>query len=673
MPTPTEPTRRAFSWPLAGMAFGADYNPEQWAPEVWREDVRLMVEAGVTMVTLGVFSWGSIETADGVYDFAGLDEVVELLHGAGIAIDLATPTASPPIWLQQLHPEIVPTSREGVHYSQGGRLGWCPSSDVWRAFALRIVGVLADRYGDHPAVRMWHVSNELGGGNRHCYCDASAAHFRRWLAERHGTIERLNQAWGTAFWGHRYGGFDEVLPPRDSESAPNPGLVLDFDRFSSDALLEHYLAERDLIRQAAPQHPVTTNFMVAQGPDVVDYARWAPHMDVLANDHYSLADDPQREEELAFSADRMRGLDTSRPWMLMEHSTSAVNWQRVNRSKDPGELLRNSLAHVARGADGVMFFQWRASTAGAEQFHSAMLPHAGERTKVFREVRELGALLGNLSEVVGSLVEPSRVAILFDDEAGWAWRSGEKPHHDLHPSHAAREYHRALFNRGITADIVAPWTDLSRYDLVIVPALFLTSDADAAAVAAAAHAGAVVAVTYLSGIVDETNRVRAGGYPGAYRELLGVFGEEFFTLQDGESIELDSGWPATTWSESVEAVASEVVASYATGQLAGSPAITRRVVGGGEAWYVSTRLGQSGVDALVARLLDAAGIAPTVPTAPGLEAVRRVAGGRSWLFLLNHSAVELAVAVDGTDLATGRTLAGETAIPARGVLVVRER
>jgi len=208
---------------------------------------------------------------------------------------------------------------------------------------------------------------------------------------------------------------------------------------------------------------------------------------------------------------------------------------------------------------------------------------------------------------------------------------------------------------------------------VIVPALFLTSDADAAAVAAAAQAGAVVAVTYLSGIVDETNRVRAGGYPGAYRELLGVFGEEFFTLQDGESIELDSGWPATTWSESVEAVASEVVASYATGQLAGSPAITRRVVGEGEAWYVSTRLGLSGVDALVARLLDAAGIAPTVPTAPGLEAVRRVAGDRSWLFLLNHSAVELAVAVDGTDLATGRTLAGETAIPARGVLVVRER
>jgi beta-galactosidase len=673
MPIAAKPSRRPFSWPLEGLAFGGDYNPEQWGRDVWAEDVRLMAQAGVTMVTLGVFSWGSIETADGRYDFSAMDEVVELLHGAGIAIDLATPTASPPIWLQQLHPEIVPVSREGVHYSQGGRLGWCPSSDVWRGFALRIAGAFAERYADHPAVRMWHISNELGGGNRHCYCDASAAHFRRWLAERHGTVERLNEAWGTAFWGHRYGSFDEVLPPRDSESAANPALVLDFDRFSSDALLEHYLAEREVIRRFSPTHPITTNFMVAQGPDVVDYARWAPHMDVLANDHYSLADDPQREEELAFSADRMRGLDTSRPWMLMEHSTSAVNWQRINRSKNPGELVRNSLAHVARGSDGVLFFQWRASTAGAEQFHSAMLPHAGERSKVFREVVELGGILSAISEVAGSLVEPARVAILFDDEAGWAWRSGEKPHHELHPSHAAREYHRALFNRGILTDIVPPWADLERYDLVIVPALYLTSDADAAAVAARARDGAVVAVTYLSGIVDETNRVRAGGYPGAFRDLLGVFGEEFFALLDGEVVSLDrDGWTASTWSEKVHADDSAVVASYASGQLEGSAAVTRREVGSGEAWYVSARLDTRALDDLVGRLLDAAGIAATVPVATGLEAVRRVAGDRSYLFLLNHSADAVTVEATGEDLLTGDVIDGRATIAAGAVRVVRE-
>lgn len=679
MPIPTEPTRQRFVWPLDGFAYGGDYNPEQWSPEVWREDIRLMVEARVTMVTLGVFSWGSMETADGVYDFAAFDEVVELLHGAGIAIDLATPTASPPIWLQQKHPEIVPTSRQGVHYSQGGRLGWCPSSSVWRDHALRTVGVVAERYAAHPALKMWHVSNELGGGNRHCYCDASAAHFRRWLADRHGTIETLNQAWGTAFWGHRYGSFAEVLPPRDSESAPNPALVLDFDRFSSDALLEHYLAERDVIRQFSPDLMVTTNFMVAQGPDVVDYARWAPHMDVLSNDHYSLAADPQREQELAFSADRMRGLDTERPWMLMEHSTSAVNWQRINRSKDPGELARNSLVHVARGSDSVMYFQWRASSAGAEQFHSAMVPHAGERTKVFREVRELGALIGAIGEVAGTLVEPARVAILFDDEAGWAWRSGEKPHHDLPPSHAAREYHRALYNRGILCDVIPPWADLSRYDLVIVPALFLTSDADAAAVAAAAERGAVVLVTYLSGIVDATNRVRTGGYPGAYRELLGVFGEEFFAVQDGETVTLRvdgefsaASWTATSWSEKVHADEADTVAWYETGQLAGSSAVTRRRVGDGEAWYASTRLDTESLDALVGHLLDAASVNAGVPVAAGLEAVRRIAADCSYLFLFNHTAGPLTVEATGVDLVGGEAANGQVVVPAGGVRVVRE-
>lgn len=677
MSIPAAPTRQPFVWPIRGLAYGGDYNPEQWAPEVWRDDIRLMREAGVTMITLGVFSWGSIETADESYDFSALDEVVGLLHEAGIAIDLATPTASPPIWLQQKHPEIVPTSREGVHYSQGGRLGWCPSSPVWRQYAMRIVDVIAERYGKHPAVRMWHVSNELGGGNRHCYCDASAAHFRRWLTERHGTIERLNQAWGTAFWGHRYGSFAEVLPPRDSESAPNPALVLDFDRFSSDALLEHFLAERDLIRLHSREHMITTNFMVAQGPDVVDYARWAPHMDVLANDHYSLAADPQREQELAFSADRMRGLDTGRPWMLMEHSTSAVNWQRVNRSKDPGELVRNSLAHVARGSDSVMFFQWRASTAGAEQFHSAMVPHAGERSKVFREVCELGGILAAIGEVAGSLVEAARVAILIDDEAGWAWRSGEKPHHELPPSHAAREYHRALFNRGILSDVVPPWTDLSRYDIVIVPALFLVSDADARAVAAAAARGAVVLVTYLSGIVDETNRVRTGGYPGAFRDMLGVFGEEFFTVPDGETLRLRGdgegiSWRANTWSEKVHADDSETVAWYETGQLAGSSAITRRELGDGQAWYVSTRLDQDGIDELVGRLLNAAGVHASVPVAPGLEAVRRVADAHSYLFLLNHSAASITVELGGFDLLSGEEHPQSVTIAAGAVRVLRE-
>jgi beta-galactosidase len=672
MSVPTSPTFRQLPWPTAGLAFGGDYNPEQWPEEVWAEDVRLMQEAGVTIVTLGVFSWGALETSDGRFEFEWLDRVIGLLHEGGIAVDLATPTASPPIWLHQAHREILPVSRTGERYWQGGRLGWCPSSPVFRRYALRVVGELARRYGGHPAVRLWHVSNELGGGNRHCYCDESAAHFRRWLTERHGTVEALNQAWGTAFWGHRYSDFSEVLPPRDSESAPNPGLVLDFDRFSSEALLEHYLAERDVLREATPGIPITTNFMVAQGPGVVDYARWAPHVDVPANDHYSLAADPNREEELAFSADRMRGLDPTRPWLVLEHSTSAVNWQARNRSKNPGELVRNSLAHVARGADGAMFFQWRASTAGAEQFHSAMLPHAGTRTKVWRDVCELGRVLAAIAEVRGTLVERPAVAVLADDEAGWAWNSGQKPHHDLPPSHAAREYHRALWERGVTADVLPPWAPLEGYRVIVVPALFLATDETAARVAAAAEAGATVVVTYLSGIVDETDRVRGGGYPGAFRELLGVFVEEFFVLLDGEEVPLDTGWRATTWSEWVHADDTEVVASYAHGPLVGRPAVTRRAVGAGEAWYVSARLDHASLAEFVGGVLESAGVLTTVPVAPGLEAVRRVGARGSYLFAINHGDGELRLPGSGLDLVSGDTAEGTLVVPAGGVAVLRE-
>ncbi|MFB2597857.1 beta-galactosidase [Herbiconiux sp. P17] len=675
---PRIPTGRRLPWPVEGLAFGGDYNPEQWPEEVWPDDVRLMREAGVTMVTLGVFSWGALETAEGVFDFDWLDRVIGLLHDAGIVVDLATPTASPPIWLHQAHREILPVSRSGERYWQGGRLGWCPSSPVFREYALRIVGELGRRYGTHPAVRLWHVSNELGGGNRHCYCDESARHFREWLGERYGEVAALNQAWGTAFWGHQYSSFEQVLPPRDSESAPNPALVLDFDRFSSDALLAHYLAERDVLRAFAPETPITTNFMVAQGPGVVDHASWAPHVDVLANDHYSLSVDPNREEELAFSGDRMRGLDPEHPWLVMEHSTSAVNWQARNRSKEPGELIRNSLTHIARGSDGALFFQWRASTAGAEQFHSAMLPHAGTRTKVWRDVCELGRILGALSEVRGTLVEPAAVALVYGDVAGWAWNSGQKPHHDLPPSHAVRDYHLALWEHGVTADIVPPGASLDRYRLVVVPALFLADDETAAAVTRAVEAGATVVVTYLSGIVDETDRVRAGGYPGAFRELLGVFVEEFFVLLDDETVDLDTGWRATTWSEFVHADDAEVVALYASGPLAGHPAVTRRRVGGapgagsGEAWYVSARLDHDSLAAFTVDLLAAAGVVPTVPVASGLEAVRRVGPGGSYLFAINHSREPVTVPARGFDLVSGTAAEGELTIPAGGVAVLRE-
>ncbi|MCK9795836.1 beta-galactosidase [Isoptericola sp. 4D.3] len=668
------PATASVPWPTVGLSYGGDYNPEQWPREVWDDDVRLMAEAGVNLVTLGVFAWGTIEIADDVRDWSWLDEALDLLHAHGIAVDLATPTAAPPSWLLTAHPEIAPVLADGYREPAGGRNAWCPESAEYRRYALRHVDALARRYGGHPAVRLWHVGNELGGGNARCYCDNSAAGFRRWLRARHGSLEAVNAAWGTAQWGHRYGTWDEIMPPRGRHGAPNPGLYLDFERYSSDALLAHYLAEKEVLERHSAV-PVTTNFMVGAGAQVVDYASWAPHTAVVANDHYTLVGDlppGDREHDLAFAADRMRGMSPGRPWLLMESSTGGPSWQRRNRAKAPGEIVRHSLGHVARGSDGAMFFQWRASRAGAEQFHSAMVPHAGTRSRVWQEVVELGGHLRALGEVAGTAVERARVAMIVDDAAGWALQHGLMPHRELSYGRELRAWHRALWDRQVLCDVVPPGTDLGGYDAVVVPTLMVVDDDLAARLAAVPARGGTVLVTYLSGVCDANGQVRTGGFPGAFADLLGAWSDEFYPLAEGQVVGLDDGGGATDWTERVHLDGARAVVRYSSGSLAGGPAVTRRDVGEGSAWYVSAALGADGVGRVVDRLLAGAGLPRVLEAAPGLEAVRRRGDDRSYLFLLNHTDDEHKVAAAGYDLLSGAEVGPLTAVPAGGVRVLRE-
>ena len=673
VPAVVPPARPAPPVRLAdGLAYGGDYNPEQWPREVWDEDVRLMREAGVNLVTLGVFAWGTVETSDGVRDWSWLDDAVALLHRHGIGVDLATPTAAPPSWLLSAHPEIAPVLADGYREPPGGRNAWCPASPLYRRYALRHVAALAERYGHHPAVRLWHVGNELGGGNARCYCDVSAAAFRHWLAARYGSLEAVNAAWGTAQWGHRYGAWDEIDPPRGRHGAPNPGLFLDYERYSSDALLAHYLAEKEVLERHSAV-PVTTNMMVGAGAQVVDYAAWAPHTAVAANDHYTLVDDPLREQDLAFAADRMRGMSADRrPWLLMETSTGGPSWQQRNRAKEAGEIERNALAHVARGSDGVLFFQWRASRAGAEQFHSAMLPHSGTRSRVWREVVTLGAHLRALAEVQGTRVEPARAAIVVDDVAGWALQHGLKPHRGLRYGRELRAWHRALWERQVLCDVVPPWADLDAYDLVIVPTLLVVDDEVARRVAAVPERGGTLLVTYLSGVCEPDAQVRTGGFPGAFRDVLGAWSDELYPLQVGEQVLLDDGGRVEDWTERVHLDGADAVVRYTSGPLAGGPAVTRRAVGRGAAWYVSAALPPDGVDRVTARLLDDSGVPRTVEADPGVEAVRRVGDDRSYLFLLNHTGTDRKVAAAGTDLLAAAEVGPVVTIPAGGVRVLRE-
>ena len=643
------------SFPFRGIALGCDYNPEQWPRAVWREDVRLMQAAGVGFVTLGVFSWALLEPRPGEFDFGWFDEVVELLADGGIAIDMATATAAPPPWLTTAHPEILPVDHAGHILWPGSRQSWCPSSPVFREHALALVEQMARRYGRHPAVRLWHVSNELGCHNARCWCDVSAAAFRRWLADRYGDIDKLNDAWGTAFWSQHYTTFDEVLPPRITPAVPNPTQQVDFARFSSDALLDYYRAERDVLRQHSTV-PVTTNFMIMEHRSEQDYFAWASEMDVISQDHYLDHRLAHPHAEQAFADDLTRGV-AGGPWLLMESATSAVNWQPVNIAKQPGELLVDSLRHVARGADGVGFFQWRASRAGGEKFHSALVPHAGPDSARFREVVALGAALKAIAEVAATPVTAD-VALLWDWNAWWACDLDSHPSAVLRYVDAPHRWHRALIELGATVDVVHPAADLSAYRLVVVPTLYLCSDALAPALEGVVARGGHVLVTYFSGIVDEQDHVRLGGYPGAFRSLLGVRSEEFAPLRT--PVTLDDGSGADLWSEVLTATDAEVIASHGDG----TPAVTRN----GTAWYVATRLDEAATAALAERIATAAGVRLAAGARPGVEIVRR----GPYLFVLNRGDSPAEVAAVGTDLLTGTAHNGTVTVGPRSVAVVRE-
>ncbi|MFE9725854.1 beta-galactosidase [Streptomyces sp. NPDC005794] len=663
-------------WPLhaEGIVYGGDYNPEQWPLDVQLEDVELMKEAGVGLVSVAIFSWAQLEPREGEFDFGWLDAVLDRLHAAGIGVALATATASPPPWLTRKHPEILPELADGTVLHQGARQSYAVSSPVFRDYALRMTRRMAERYRDHPALAVWHVDNELGCHVPHDYSDAAAEAFRGWLQDRYRTVEALNTAWGTAFWSQRYDSFEEVLPPRSAPTFVNPTEQLDFARFSSDEQLVHYRALRDVLREVTPQVPTTTNFMMTTSNKWVDYFSWSDDMDVVANDHYLVSRDPEAHIGLAFSADLSRGVAGGAPWMLMEHSTSAVNWQPRNSAKHTGEMLRNSLAHVARGADAVMFFQWRQSSAGAEKYHSAMLPHAGQDSDVWRNTVELGRRLRSLAPVRGSRVTAD-IALVFDYPSWWGSEMDGHPTGALSYLDEMMRWYRALWRRGVTVDVVSPRADLAGYRALVVPTLYSVDDQDAARVAEAAHAGASVLITFFSGIVDENDHVRLGGYPGAFRELLGVRSEEFHPLQEDEVLTLDDGTRADLWSEKTRLEGAEAVRTWADGPLAGLPAVTRNTTGRGSAWYVATRPDDGGVAAVVDALLAEADVAPAVAgLPPGVEAVRRHADdGTGFLFVINHTDHDVDVPAVGHELIRGQDVSARLTVPALETAVVHER
>jgi beta-galactosidase len=637
------------------ISYGGDYNPEQWPEPVGEQDVELMLAARVNLVTLGVFAWSSLEPEPGRYTFDWLDRVLDRLHAAGIRAILATPTASPPPWLGRARPEALPVTAEGVRLWHGSRDTYCVHAPAYRSASEGIARALARRYAEHPALAMWHVHNEYGTD---CHCALADAAFRAWLAQRYGSLDALNEAWTTTFWSQGYTDWSQITTPRATRYLPNPTQALDFRRFLSSALKDHYRAQRGILRAANPAIPVTTNFAFG-GWVPVDVWDWAADLDVVAIDCYPAGAGVDGAREVAFAADLARSIaregGVRRPWLVMEQAADLVYTPGRMAARPAGELVRHSLSHVARGASGVLHFQWRSAPGGAELWHAAMLPHAGPDTAVHREIRELGAVLERLSEVDGEVA--ADVALVWDPQCWWALQSPGLPATDLDYLAEVRRVHTALTELGVAVDLVPPGADLDGYRLVLAPGLYAVSDADAANLSA--FPGALVVFPF-SGVVDERLRIRLGGYPGAFRDRLGIRVERFEPLPPEERVVLSTGAVAGGWRETVQPHGAQVVATYPDG----GAAITRHA----DAWYVSTRLAPGDLTDLLAEALDATGVRrPERMPAPGVEVAHR--GG--WNFLLNHGTEPVALPAHGREPVIGTVVDDAVELPPGGYAVLR--
>ncbi|MCM3626848.1 beta-galactosidase [Paenibacillus glycanilyticus] len=671
--------------------YGGDYNPDQWEKEVWDEDLRMFKLAGIDVATLNVFAWAKNQPDEDTYDFGWLDEMMDKLHADGVGVCLATSTAAHPAWMARKYPDVLQVDFNGSKRKFGGRHNSCPNSPTFRKYSARMAEKLAERYKDHPALLIWHINNEYGGAGN-CYCDNCEAAFRVWLKERYGTIEAVNRAWNTAFWGHIFYDFEDiVLPSGRSEEwygangrtdTNFQGLSLDYIRFHSDSLLHCYKLEYEAVKKHTPDIPVTTNLMGAFKK--LDYHKWAKHMDVVSWDNYPRFDTPHSYTGMMH--DLMRGLKDGQPFMLMEQTPSQQNWQPYNSLKRPGVMRLWSYQAVARGADTILFFQLRRSIGACEKYHGAVIEHVGhEHTRVFRECAELGAELAKLGDTLLDSRVKAKVAILFDWENWWAVEMSSGPSIALKYVNEAHKFYDALYRAGIAADVVRVEADLSDYDLVIAPVMYMVKQGVAAKLEKFVEAGGSVISTYFSGIVNETDLVTLGGYPGELRKLFGIWAEEIdallpsqrnrLVLSDhtlGSKAEYECGMLC----DLIHSEGAEVKAVYGDDFYRGMPALTVNKFGAGEAWYLATSPEEAFLQDWLPKLCAARGIKPLVPSTPeGVETTLRTKDGQDYLFVLNHNAASVTVQLGenaGIDLLTDRSVqGGQTELAGYDVQIIK--
>ena len=659
------------------MVYGGDYNPEQWQEAIWEEDMRMFALAGIDIVTLNVFSWALLQKDDDVYDFSLLDKIMDMVRKHGLYVCLATETGAHPAWMAKKYPDILRTEFGGMKRKFGGRHNSCPNSPTYQKFSVRLAEKLAERYKDYDNIVAWHISNEFGG---ECFCENCEKAFRVWLRDKYGTLEALNKAWNTTFWGHTFYAWDEiVLPDLRSEHFAYErtmfqGISLDYRRFMSDSMLERYRDEYEAIKKVTPDVPVTTNLMGFYKP--LDYQKWAKYMDFVSWDNYPANDDSYAK--IAMAHDLMRGVGQGKPFVLMEQTPSVTNWLSYNALKRPGVMRLWSYQAVAHGADAVMFFQMRRSIGACEKYHGAVIDHVGhENTRVFREIAALGKELQEIGDLTLGARTNAKIALLFDWDNWWSIEYSAGPSCELRYQTEFGRYYEMLRNANYDVDLIGMDDPLDDYAVVIAPVLYMVKGDYDQKLRAFTKNGGVFVTTFFSGIVQENDLVTLGGYPGKLRDILGIWVEETDALPNGQ----ENGftyegvhYPAKLLCDIIHTEGAQALAAYEEDFYAGSPVITVHAFGKGKAYYIGTASDEAFYRKLLGEICEQAGVKPVLNTSEMVEVTSRENRNGCFWFVLNHAEGEKEVFLPRRckDILTGRSYDNETmTLEKKGVAILQ--
>ena len=629
---------------------GGDYNPDQWlaTPDVIEEDFRLMRKAGCNTFSVGIFAWTKYEPSEGVFTFEWMDRIMDRMAEEGHKVFLATPSGAKPAWMAKKYPEIRRVTRNGCREPYQSRHNHCWQSPVYREKVKEINTRLAQRYGRHPALAAWHVSNELEGD---CFCPLCLGAWHRWLKDRYGSIEALNAAWWSAFWNHEYTAWDEI-DPRDHTL---DGLALDWRRFNTRQLCDFIDWEAAPLREHSPDIPVTTNFMNLIPR--TDYAEVAKHVDFVCDDQYpgydAESDDLlERVVRTSFKSDLFRsfkGAET--PWLIMECAPDWVQWAEHYRFKRPGIHRAEMLQALGHGAEGTLYFQWRKGRGGFEKFHSAVVDHVGHAdTRVFRTVEQLGGLYEKLTPVLGSRNRPE-CAVIYDWEVLWAFEAScGMPRDDAYYLKTCLAHYRPLWEAGQGVDVIGSHADLTPYRILIAPQLFMLLPGVAEKLKDFVSGGGKLVMTYNSALCNETNLCFTGGWPGdGLMDVFGVWNEEGEALKPGmkRSIRTTGLWrgkqgpfESINYSAVIHSKGADVMAEYGDGFYEGLPCVTRNAFGKGEAYYLATDFEAEFLDEFYASILEDAGLKPPLGErlARGVAVQVREKAQTRFIFLQNFTA-----------------------------------